>query len=79
MDSRRNVAAVSAMREAVRLDPEFWRYRYALAIARAAAGADPRPDVRRARALNPREQIFTKGVALKLARASDGWRRLVAP
>ena len=26
-----------------------------------------------------REQIFTKGVALKLARASEGWRRLVSP
>jgi hypothetical protein len=79
IEARRNLAAVSAMREAVRLDPEFWRYRYALGIARAAAGADPRPDVRRARALNPSEQIFTKGVALNLARASEGWRRLVSP
>ena len=77
LEAGREVAAVDAMGEAVRLDPDHWRYRYGLAIARAAAGGDPRPDVRLARRLNPREQIFTSGAGLRLARASTGWRRLV--
>jgi len=78
MEAHRNAAAIDAMREAVRLDRNHWRFRYGLAIAEAAAGRDPRPNVRRARRLNPREQIFTNGVALKLARASGGWRHLVS-
>jgi len=46
---------VKAMSEAVRLDPNNWKMHYGLALARAAAGLDPRPRARVARRLKPRE------------------------
>jgi hypothetical protein len=47
--------AVAAMSEAASLEPESWEEQYWLAVARAAAGIDPRAAIRRALALNPRE------------------------
>ena len=47
---------VRAMREAVRNDPDSWRTHYGLAVARAAAGQDPRPAARIARRLRPGER-----------------------
>jgi hypothetical protein len=41
------------MQEAVDRDPGNWQYRYSLAVAQAAAGADPRPAAREALRLNP--------------------------
>jgi Flp pilus assembly protein TadD len=76
LDDGREAAAVRDMREAARFDPKHWRYRYALAVARGAAGRDPRPDVRLARRLDPMGEIFSSGAALQLARADRAWVRL---
>jgi hypothetical protein len=48
-------AAVPAMTQAASLEPESWEQQYWLAVARAAAGLDPHAAIRRAIALNPRE------------------------
>jgi hypothetical protein len=48
------------MRNAVRLDPDNWEFRYSLAIVLAAAGSDPRPDLRAARALDPESPLLEK-------------------
>jgi O-antigen ligase len=48
-------AAVPAMSQAASLEPQSWEEQYWLAVARAAAGADPHAAIRRAIALNPRE------------------------
>jgi hypothetical protein len=72
-------AAVAEMREAVRLDPRHWRYRYGLAIVRAMAGTDPRPDLAAARRLNPLGELLTTGVPERLAHAKPAaWRSLAA-
>ena len=78
IDARRSAASVAEMQEAVKDDPDHWRFRYGLAIARAAAGQDPRPDLRLARRLNPLGVIFTGGAARELAttRESARWKRL---
>jgi O-Antigen ligase len=48
-------AAVPAMSKAASLEPENWEQQYWLAVARAAAGIDPGPSIRRALTLNPLE------------------------
>ena len=48
---------VQAMEAAIRRDPGNWAYRYGLALTKAAAGVDPRPDARRAHAMNPRSPL----------------------
>ena len=50
-------AGVAAMEKAVDRDEGNWEYHYGLAVARAAAGLDPRPAANRARELNPTEYI----------------------
>lgn len=50
-------AAVTAMRKAASLDPENWQEAYWLAVARAAAGQDPRLAAQRALELNPLEPL----------------------
>lgn len=71
--------ATTAMRNAISRDPSQWQYRYGLAIARAAVGRDPRPDLRRARRLNPYAESFAVGVGAELSRSLGpaGWRRAV--
>jgi hypothetical protein len=71
-------AAIGEMQEAVRLDPEHWRYRYGMAIVRAMAGKDPRPDLALARRLNPNGEVMAVGVPVQLARAARParWRAL---
>jgi O-antigen ligase len=44
---------VLELEQAVERDPRNWEYRYGLAVARGAAGLDPRPDAATALALNP--------------------------
>lgn len=44
----RPTAAVTAMRSAVKRDPDNWRFHFGLALAQMAAGADARPEARRA-------------------------------
>jgi len=48
---------VAEMHEAVRRDPGSWETYYALAIAQAAAGIDPRSAARRALEMNPLEPL----------------------
>ena len=49
--------ATVAMRRALRRDPRNWQLYYALAVARAGAGLDPRSAARRAAVLNPYEGL----------------------
>lgn len=51
----RPTVAIDAMRDAVRLDPDNWETHYGLAIARAASGQDPRPLLRLAVRMRPRD------------------------
>ena len=44
---------IDDMQEAIDRDPDNWNFHYGLALARGAAGVDPRPEVRRAHDLNP--------------------------
>lgn len=49
--------AVEQMEKAVTRDPGNWNYRYSLAVARGAAGLDPRPAARASARLNPLEPL----------------------
>jgi O-Antigen ligase len=62
-------AAVPAMTEAAALEPESWEEWYWLAVARAAAGADPHAAIRRSIELNPRESGLRH--AARLLRPQD--------
>jgi hypothetical protein len=53
---------VSAMRQAVRYDPASWEAYYALAIAQASAGIDPRRAAERALRMNPFEPLTRQAV-----------------
>jgi O-antigen ligase len=78
-DQGRHAEAIKSMRTAADLDPSHWRYRYGLAIVRAAAEKDPAPDLRAARRLDPFGQILTGGTAARLERAdARRWPRLAA-
>ncbi len=70
----RPAAAVRAMQQAVRRDPQNWEVHYGLALARAAAGLDPRPAARFASRLKPREPLPAQ--ALRLFDSADPatWR-----
>ena len=60
---------VSAMEQAVRVDRGSWETYYALAIAQAAAGSDPRPAAERALAMNPLDPL-TQGEVKEFATSS---------
>jgi hypothetical protein len=49
--------AIADMHKAIDRDPHNWNFRYGLALARAAAGLDPRPEIRQARDMNPLEPL----------------------
>jgi len=68
--------AVRVMRKALARDPENWEYRYGLAIVRATAGLDPRPQLREALRLNPRN-VLVQEAARALLPTDDPakWRR----
>ena len=67
--------AVDQMREAVRLDPKTWDYRYALALALASAGQDPREEIARAARMNPRDPLVRDARALFATDDPRTWRR----
>ncbi len=48
---------IQAMQAAIKRDPDNWTYRYGLALTKAAAGVDPRPDARIAHEMNPLSQL----------------------
>ncbi len=65
--------AITAMREARSHDPGSWEAYYALAIAQASAGIDPRANVMQALRMNPREPL-TREAAKQLDGSSPtGW------
>jgi O-antigen ligase len=68
-------AAVPAMSEAVKLEPESWEEWYWLAVARAAAGVDPHGAIARAIELDPREYGLRH--AARVLRSNDprAWER----
>jgi hypothetical protein len=63
------------MREAIERDPENWELHYGLALVRASAGRDPRPALRRARTLNPREPLLRDAANRMRSRSRSRWRR----
>lgn len=66
---------VDMIEKAVERDPDDWEYHYALSIALAATGGDPRAEARRAHALNPLDE--RTAYALRMARSAPRtWRRL---
>jgi len=67
-------AGVADFRKAVAHDPDNWRYRYGLAVARAAAGQDPRPDLRRAELLGPYQVLPADAAELFLGGGPRLWR-----
>jgi O-antigen ligase/polysaccharide polymerase Wzy-like membrane protein len=68
--------AVQVMGQAVDRDPRNWRTHYGLALVQGAAGMDPRPELRRALALNPLEPITRETIRLfRGASTPDDWRR----
>ena len=75
----RHDEAQRALERAVDRDPESWELHYGLAIVRAAAGVDPRPQTARALQLNPREVLVERAIE-RLGTDDDPrhWRR-VAP
>jgi O-Antigen ligase len=71
----RYAAAITDMRTAHARDPGSWEYWYGLAIVRAAAGRDPRPDITAALRLDPREPAL-HAAALSFATTDPlTWKR----
>ena len=68
-------AAVKDLERAVDRDPQSWTYHYELAIARGAAGSDPRPEALRALRLNPLD-VEAQDAARRFRTANRrAWRR----
>jgi hypothetical protein len=68
--------ALNQIEAAVKRDPEDWRLRYVLAVNRALLGRDPRPEMRRARELDPLERLPELGVArFASADTPKAWQR----
>jgi hypothetical protein len=75
-------ASIASMRTAIERDPDYWEYRYDLALLIAATGADPRRSIDAAARLNPREPrvryahfVFTRRKAKAQATARTLLRR----
>lgn len=71
----RPTLAIAAMNKAMRRDPHSWEVHYALALARAAAGLDPRVEFRAARRLNPRDPLIAETLRLFDTDSPQEWRR----
>jgi hypothetical protein len=59
---RRFAAAERSAAAAIHRDPADWEARYAQGLVRAAAGRDPRPALRAARRLNPRDRYVAEAI-----------------
>jgi O-antigen ligase len=64
-----------AAEEAVRRDPRNWRFRYALALVRGAAGLDPRPAAAAALRLNPRQPLARDAIRRFATEDPQAWRQ----
>jgi hypothetical protein len=70
---------VEAMRQAARRDPAGWETHYALAIAQASAGVDPRASIRQALQMNPLDPLVREAARRLRTASSVEWvRRAVA-
>jgi hypothetical protein len=67
--------AVRALANAVRKDPGNWEGHYGLALVRAAAGRDPRPELRVAQRLNPLEPLVFRTQRLLATDNPRTWER----
>lgn len=75
LESGSAAAALSTLREAARRDPNAWRVHYAIAVAQARSGQDPRRAIRRAFELNAQEPLVHEANAgLVRARNARQWR-----
>jgi hypothetical protein len=67
--------AIGHMQDAIERDPENWNFHYGLALARGAAGLDPRSEVQRAHDLNPLD-VLTEDAVRRFDTARPGaWKR----
>jgi O-antigen ligase len=66
--------AEQALQRAAERDPDSWVPAYGLALVRGAFGRDPRPDLLRARALNPRDQRVIAAEPLLRTTSPRRWR-----
>lgn len=69
--------AVRALERAVALDPRNWEMHYGLALVRANAGLDPRPQAREAARLNPSDSDLATALVASFGETEDprAWRR----
>lgn len=67
--------AIERMRDAIARDPDDWNLHYGLAIARGAAGIDPRPAAAEAARLNPLEPLVLTAVEAFDTAEPAAWRR----
>jgi O-antigen ligase len=67
--------AVAQMRQALQRDPSSWERYYALALAQAAAGIDPRPAAARALQMNPHEPLTQQAVIQLRGASPTRWVR----
>jgi hypothetical protein len=79
LQSGRNATAAGYFRAAARRDPWNWRYRYPLAVSRAAAGKHPQAAARATRRLQSTEPI-AQGVLRRLeaAHVSNEWKSIAS-
>jgi hypothetical protein len=64
---------MQAMEQAVAHDQRSWETWYALAVARASAGLDPRPDLTRAARLNPLDPLVRRALRRLEGSSATGW------
>ncbi len=70
--------AIAAMNQAVREDPGSWETYYALAIAQASAGIDPRGNAERALRMNPLEPLTREAVKELRSSSPTEWVKRAA-
>jgi Flp pilus assembly protein TadD len=76
LEQGRLTQAVAAMEKAVEQEPRSWEYHYSLAVARAGAGTDPRPELASAARLDPREQLVKDAMtSLGSASSPGAWQK----
>jgi O-antigen ligase len=67
--------ALLEMENAVSRDPNSWETHYGLALARAAAGLDPMPQLRIAKRLNPLEPTIQEAIRSMSDKGPRQWKR----
>ena len=67
--------AIDEMQEAIERDPHDWSFHYGLALARGAAGVDPRPQALKARQMNPLEPLAQLAVERFATDRPELWKR----